>query len=102
MNTMEAFGDREEAVSLRDHLCAWVQAGELMVVVDNYEPGPGEAFDLDILEGQTTEICAQPTRDHWQLAYRLARTLVRHGSAVVNGCANGSVAVTVPCYVTIS
>jgi hypothetical protein len=52
----------------------------ISIDVDNYEIPEGSTFDMDEFEAHQGHIYAPADRQNWQWAYRIARTLVRHGS----------------------
>lgn len=55
----------------------------ISIVVDNYHPENDEAWDVDEWDDGKAHVFALPNRSSWQDAYRLARTLAKHGKARV-------------------
>jgi len=55
----------------------------IKIEVDNYYPENDDDWDVDEWEEGRAYVFALPNRSSWQDAYRLARTLAKHGKARV-------------------
>lgn len=86
--------DKEMAPFLRDNLSVYKEGDVLQFACDDYKP-EGE-WNVDEWEARQGFITVPATRDWWAFGYRLARKLIRHGTATLQP---QGLTITLPCDV---